>query len=201
MAPSRRLLLAPALALPVVWATALYVVPFAVGSAVGAVPLRLVSSGILFDQTAVSFAGYMTIVWSPVVVGLLFALVGGKFTAWPFLISAGILGSTLAGTLMLAGGALGIGPGSTLLLGTELRWVWKLTIGLVGLAVGLVGPLLLKAHAEDHSLDFAAIRKGIVVAGLGIGALILLFGPGPILGRAITGGGSWLGSLIWILAL
>lgn len=193
--------LGPALAVPVVWVTALYFVPLAVGEAVGAVPLRLVSSGILFDQTAVSFPGFLAIVWSPVLAGLLFALLGGKLTARPFLIAAGILGATLAATLMVAGGALGVGPGSTLLLGTELRWVWKLTLGLVGLAVGLAGPMLLKAQAEDHSLDFAAIRKGILFGGLVVAALVIAFGPGPILGRAMTGGGSWLGSLVWVLAL
>jgi hypothetical protein len=191
----------PVLAVLVVWSTALYLVPLAVGVGVGAVPLRLISSGIMFDQTAVSFAGFMCIAWSPVAAGLGFAALGGKLAPTPFAIAAGILGATLAATLLLAGGVLGVGPGSTLLLGTEMRWLWKLSVGIVGLAVGLTAPMLLRARAEDHQLDFAAIKKGILLTGLLVAALLLAFGPGPLLGRGITGGGSWLGSLVWVLAL
>jgi hypothetical protein len=197
----RRRLLAPALAVALVWVTALYLVPLAVGIGVGAIPVRLVSSGILFDHTAVSFAGFMGIVWGPVIAGLLFAALAMRLAATPFRTSLGIIGATLAATLMVAGGALGVGPGSTLLLGTELRWVWRLSIGLAGMAVGLAVPMLLKAHAEGHSLDLATIKKGMVLGGLVVAVLMFAFGPGPILGRAITAGGSWLGSLAWILAL
>ena len=191
----------PALAVPVVWATALYLVPLGIGSAVGATPLRLVSSGILFDHTAVSFAGFMAITWSPVLAGLLLAVLGWTLAPRPLFIALGILGATLAATVMVAGGVLGVGPGSNLLLGTELRWVWKLTVGLFGISVGLVGPMLLKARAEDHDLDFGAIKRGILLGGVAVAALVIAFGPGPLMGRLITGGGSWLGSLVWVLAL
>ena len=118
-----------------------------------------------------------------------------------FLTALGIAGATFAGTLLLAGGVLGIGPGSLLLVGTELKWVLKLSLAAGGLAVGLVGPMLLKAKAEDHSIDFPALRRDYLISAVLLGALILLLGPGPILGKVMTGAGSWLGSLFWVVGL
>jgi hypothetical protein len=179
----------------------LYLVPLGVGLAVGAVPLRLISSGILFDQVAVSLNGYRAIIWSPVVTGILLAIAASRLGPTPFRTSLGLAGATLAATLLLAGGVLGIGPGTLLLVGTDLRWIGKLCIAAGGLTVGLVGPMLLKADAEDHSLDFRAIRRHYLLTGIVLGAMILLLGPGPMLGKVMTGTGSWLGSLIWVLGL
>ena len=190
-----------ALALLVAWALMLYLVPLGVGLAVGAVPLRLISSGVLFDQIAVSLNGYRMIVWSPVVTGILLAILADLLTPNRFLTALGIAGATTAATMLLAGGVLGIGPGSLLLVGTDLRWIWKLCLAAGGLTVGLVGPMLLKAKAEDHSIDFPALRRGYLVGGLILGAVILLLGPGPILGKVMTGAGSWLGSLVWVAGL
>ncbi len=197
----RSRLLGPALAVPLVWATTLYLIPLGVGLAVGAEPLRLVSSGIQFDQMEVTLNGYRLLIWSPVLAGILIATLGFFLRPTPFTSAIAITGATLAGTLLLAGGGFGIGPGSTLLVGTELRWVWRLTIGFVGLAVGIVVPFILKARAEDGQVDFRATRKGMLLGGALAAALFLAFGPGPLLGRAITGGGSWLGSLVWVAGL
>ncbi|MBW8772479.1 MAG: hypothetical protein JF590_04195, partial [Gemmatimonadetes bacterium] len=144
----------------------LYLVPLGVGLAVGAVPLRLISSGILFDQVAVSLNGYRAILWSPVVTGVLLALVADRLQPSRFVIALGLSGATLAATLLLAGGVLGIGPGSLLLVGTDLRWILKLCVGAGGLTVGLVGPMLLKARAEDSSIDFRALRRDFLLGGL-----------------------------------
>ena len=86
-------------------------------------------------------------------------------------------------------------------MGTELKWVLKLSLAAGGLAVGLVGPMLLKAKAEDHSIDFPALRRDYLISAVLLGALILLLGPGPILGKVMTGAGSWLGSLFWVVGL
>jgi hypothetical protein len=189
------------LALLLGWSLMLYVVPLGVGLAVGAVPLRLVSSGILFDQVAVSLNGYRAILWSPVVTGILLAITASRLGPSPFRTSLGLAGATVAATLLLAGGVLGIGPGSLLLVGTDLRWIGKLCVAAGGLTVGLVGPMLLKADAEDHSLDLRAIRRDYLLTGVLLGALILLLGPGAILGKVMTGAGSWLGSLFWVVGL
>ncbi len=189
------------LAVALGWAFMLYLVPLGVGLAVGAVPLRLLSSGILFDQVAVTLNGYRAILWSPVVAGILLAILPDRFPPTRFLTALGIAGTTLAGTMLLAGGVLGIGPGSLLLVGTELQWVWKICLAAGGLTVGLVGPMLLKARAEDHSLDFPALRREYLISAVILGALILLLGPGPILGKITTGAGSWLGSLFWVVGL
>jgi len=197
----RRALLAPALAVPLAWVLSLYAAPLLVGWAVGAVPIRLVSSGIMFDQTAVSLAGFRAITWSPVVLGILISLVGHRAKTSPFLIAFSTIGATLAATLLIAGGTLGVGPGSLLLVGAELKWIWKIVLFFSGLVMGLVAPQLLKAHAEDNQFDPKVIRNGMVWGGVAAGALMLAFGPGPVLGRAITGGGSWLGSLVWVVPL
>jgi hypothetical protein len=195
------LLSAPLLAAPLAWLACLYLAPLAVGYAVGAVPIRLISSGIMFDQTAVSLGGFRAITWSPVVVGILISLIGHRARTSPFLIAFSTIGATLAATLLIAGGALGVGPGSLLLVGAELKWIWRIVLLLAGLVMGLVAPQLLKAHAEDNQFDPKEIRRGMLWGGLAAGALVLALGPGPILGRAITGGGSWLGSLVWVVAL
>ena len=197
----RRALVAPALAVPLAWVLVLYAVPLLVGYAVGAVPVRLVSSGIMFDHAEVSLAGFRAITWSPVVAGILISLVGHRDRTSPFLISLSIIGATLAATLLAAGGTLGVGPGSLLLVGAELKWIWKIVLLFSGLTMGLVAPQLLKAHAEDNQFDIGVIKRGILLGGIVAGALILLFGPGPMLGRAITGGGSWLGSVVWVVGL
>jgi len=197
----RRALLLPAAAVPLAWGLSLYVAPLLVGWAVGAVPVRLISSGIMFDQTMVSLAGFRAITWSPVVVGVLLSLVGHRAKSSPFLIAFSIIAATLAATLLVAGGALGVGPGSLLLVGTELKWIWRIVLLFSGLVMGLVAPQLLKAHAEDHAFDFRMIKKGMLLGGIAAGGLMLAFGPGPVLGRAITGGAGWFGSLIWVVAL
>jgi len=193
--------LPPALAVPFVWITALYLVPFGVSFAVGAVPLRLISSGIQFDQVEVTLNGYRLLIWSPVIFCLLISFVAHRDKPTTFTMAMSMAGAALAATLLVVGGAFGIGPGSTLLVGTEMRWVWRMMIGLLGLTLGLVAPILLKAHAEDNTLDLAVIKRRMLQGGIVAGALILAFGPGPLLGRLITGGGSWLGSLAWVLAL
>jgi hypothetical protein len=197
----RRAFLRPALAVPLAWVLSLYVAPLLVGWGVGAVPVRLVSSGIMFDQTAVSLAGFRAITWSPVVVGILISLIGHRAKTSPFLIAFSTIGATLAATLLVAGGTLGLGPGSLLLVGTELKWIWRIVLLFSGLVMGLVAPQLLKAHAEDQEFDIGVMKRGMLLGGVAAGVLMLAFGPGPILGRAITGGGSWLGSLVWVVAL
>lgn len=199
--PRWQVAIVPAVAILVGWSLMLYLVPLGVGLAVGAVPLRLVSSGILFDQVAVSLNGYRAIIWSPVLTGILLTVLADMRPPTRFLTALGIAGATFAGTLLLAGGVLGIGPGSLLLVGTELKWVLKLSLAAGGLAVGLVGPMLLKAKAEDHSIDFPALRRDYLISAVLLGALILLLGPGPILGKVMTGAGSWLGSLFWVVGL
>lgn len=191
----------PALAVLASWALMLYLAPLAVGLAVGAIPLRLTSSGILFDQVAVTLNGYRLIVWSPVLTGLLLTALALKLPPSRVSTTLGIAGAALAGTMLVAGGLLGIGPGSTLLVGTELRWVWKLCAGAGGLAVGLVGTFLIRARAEDHALDFPALKRDILISGVVLGVVILLAAPGPLLGKTMTGVGSWLGSLVWVLGL
>jgi hypothetical protein len=165
------------------------------------VPIRLISSGIMFDQSEVSLSGFRAITWSPVIVGILLSLVGHRDRTSPALIAFSTIAATLAATLLIAGGVLGVGPGSLLLVGTELKWIWRIVLLLAGLVMGLVAPQLLKAHAEDKEFDPKEIRRGMLWGGLVAGGLILALGPGPILGRAITGGGSWLGSLAWVVAL
>jgi len=197
----RRALVPPALAVPLAWLVVLYAAPLLVGYAVGAVPVRLISSGIMFDQAEVSLAGFRMITWSPVVSGVLISLVGHRAKTSPFLITFSLIGATLAATLLVAGGTLGVGPGSLLLVGLELKWIWKIVLLFSGLVMGLVAPQLLKAHAEDNEFDIGMIKKGMFLGGVVAGALILLFGPGPLFGRVITGGGSWLGSLVWVVAL
>jgi hypothetical protein len=199
--PRYRAAAAPALAVLVGWALMLYLAPYLVGVAVGAVPVRIISSGILFDQTAVSLNGYRLIIWSPLLTGLLLVLLALKRRPTSFLVALGLVGATVAGTLLVAGAGLGIGPGATLLVGTELRWVWKLCAVAGGIAVGLVGSFLIRARAEDQELDFAAIKRDLLLAGGLLGMILLLAAPGPLLGKAMTGAGSWLGSLVWVLAM
>lgn len=183
------------------WSLLLYIIPLGVGLGVGAVPLRLVSSGVLFDQMSVSLAGYRFLVWSPVIAGTIFSILALNLPPTRFNLALGIAGATIAATLLLIGGVVGIGPGSTLLVATELRWVWKICAGAAGLAIGLVGPQLIKARAEDHALDFPAIRRDMLLTGVVLGGVILLVAPGPLLGKAMTGAGSWFGSLVWVLGL
>jgi hypothetical protein len=183
------------------WTLMLYLMPLGVGYTVGAFPLRLLSSGILWDQVAVSMTGFQLLTWSPVVTGTLLAALGLARGQRRFFVALGIVGATFAATELLLGGALGIGPGSALLIGVELKWVWKICLVAGGLAVGLVGTQLLKAQADDHSLDFMAIRRDLLLSGALLGALILLLAPGPLLGKVMTGAGSWLGSLVWVVGL
>ena len=183
------------------WSALLYLIPLGVGLAVGAVPLRLISSGIFFDQSATSMAGYRAILWGPIVAGILLGIpaVLARPSRWG--IALGIVGTTFAGTLLVVGGGLGIGPAGTLLIGTDLRWIWRFCVVMGGLTTGLVGPLLLRTTAEDHHLDFRAIRRDMLVTGALLGALILLLAPGPFLGKLMAGVGSWLGSMVWIVGL
>ena len=183
------------------WMLLLYLVPLGVGLAVGGRPLRLISSGILWDQTEVSLNGFRAILWSPVLCGVLFFLTAARRRTHPFLLALGLVGVTYAATLLTVGGVLGIGPGGMLLVGTELKWVWKTTLAAAGLALGTMGPLWLKTAAEDHEVPVAPIKRQLLVTAALTGALILLLAPGPVLGKVMTGAGSWLGSLVWLVAL
>ena len=192
---------APFLGVLLGWALLLYLAPLAAGYAVGAKPLRLISSGIMFDQAEISLNGYRLIVWSPVVVGILLGALALLRRPTRFGLTLGLVGTTIAATLLVLGGGIGIGPGATLLVGTELRWVWKLCIIAGGLAVGLVGPLLIKTLAEDHEIPVPPLKRSILLASAALGALILLAAPGPLVGKAMSGMGSWLGSVVWLAAL
>lgn len=200
--PSRlHALAAPAAGVLVAWLLLLYLVPFAVGSAVGAKPLRLISSGIMFDQAEITLNGYRLIIWSPVVTGIVLGALALLRKPTRFGLTLGLVGSSIAATLLTLGGGLGIGPGATLLVGTELRWVWKLCIIAGGLAVGLVGPLMIKTLAEDHEISVPPLKRSILLASAVLGALILLLAPGAPLGKVMSGAGSWMGSVVWLLML
>ncbi|HWA41213.1 MAG TPA: hypothetical protein VG712_06340 [Gemmatimonadales bacterium] len=183
------------------WTLLLYIAPLAAGYAVGARPLRLISSGIMFDQAEISLNGYRLIIWSPVVIGILFGALALLRRPSRLGLTLGLVGTAIAATLLALGGGLGVGPGATLLVGTELRWVWKICIIAGGLAIGLVGPLLIKTLAEDHEIPVAPLKRGILSASAVLGALILLLAPGALLGKVMAGMGSWLGSLVWLVAL
>ncbi|HVX88043.1 MAG TPA: hypothetical protein VG940_03885 [Gemmatimonadales bacterium] len=200
--PSRlRLIAAPAVGVVLGWALLLYLVPLAAGLVAGARPLRLISTGIMFDQSELSLNGYRLIVWSPVVMGVVLGALALLRRPTRLGLTLGLVGSSIAATLLTLGGGLGIGPGATLLVGTELRWVWKICIIAAGLAVGLVGPLMIKTLAEDHEIAVPPLKHSILLTSAVLGALILLLAPGPMLGKAMSGAGSWLGSMVWLLAL
>ena len=193
--------LAPVLALMLAWALLIYLVPLTVGLLVGAVPVRVISTGIFFDQTRTTLLGYRLILWGPVVVGALCAVAGLVMAPSRFVLTLGLVGTTFAATLLVVGGGLGIGPAGTLLIGTDLRWIWRTCVVAAGLVLGLAGAVLLRTRAEDHAVDFPRLRREILLAGAGTGALILLLAPGPFLGKVIAGFGSWLGGLVWIVGL
>ena len=197
----KRLWLAPALAVVLAWALLIYLVPLAVGLAVGAVPVRVISSGIFFDQTQTSLLGYRLILWGPVIVGSLCMVAGLVMAPSRFVLALGLVGATFAATLLVLGGGFGIGPAGTLLIGTDLRWIWRTCVVGAGLVLGLAGAVLLRTRAEDHAVDFPTLRREILLTGVGAGVLILLLAPGPFLGKVIAGFGSWLGGLVWLVAL
>ena len=199
--PRLRTAAAPALALVAGWALLLYLVPLGVGIAAEAVPIRLVSSGIFFDLSATSIAGYRAILWGPIVAGLLMWGAGMVLRPSRGAIALGVVGSTYAATLLVAGGGLGIGPGGMLLTGTDIRWVWRICVITGGLAIGLAGPLILGTRADDLPGGQASVRRVLLLSGAALGAMLLLFGPGPILGKVMAGIGSWLGSLLWMSGL
>lgn len=179
----------------------MYLAPLAAGFAVGATPLGLISSGIMFDHAEVTLNGYRLIVWSPIVAGLLLGALSLFRHPTRFRLTLGFVGTTIAASLLVLGGGLGIGPGSMLLVGTELRWIWKICIIAGGLAVGLVLPVILKSLAEDHQIPIAPLKRDLFLSSALLGALILLLAPGPLLGKGMAGMGSWLGSLVWLAAL
>ena len=183
------------------WALLLYLAPLAAGFAVGARPLRLISSGIMFDQADTTLNRYRLIVWSPVIAGLVLGALALLRRPTRFGLTLGLVGTAIAATLLVLGGGLGIGPGATLLVGTELRWVWKICIIAGGLAIGLVGPLLIKTLTEDHEIAIPPLKGSILLASGVLGALISLAAPGPLVGKVMSGIGSWLGSVVWLAAL
>ena len=183
------------------WMLLLYLAPLAAGYAVGARPLRLISSGIMFDQSDVTLNGYRLIVWSPVVLGVVLGALALLRRPSRLTLTFGFVGTTIAATLLVLGGGLGVGPGATLLVGTELQWVWKLCLIAAGLLVGLAGPLLIKTLGEDHQIAIPPLKRALFLTSALLGALILLFAPGPLLGKVMSGMGSWLGSLVWLAAL
>src|SRR5689334_17721413 len=173
----KRPLVLAALTVAVLWGALLYLVPIAVGYAVGATPLRLMSSGILFEQSEVSLAGYRLILWSPVVVGAALMVFALRRAPAVVPVTAGIVGTTFAATLLTLGGVLGIGMGGLLLVGTDIRWIWKLCLGFGGVALGLAGTQLIKARAEDHDLPWTQLKRGILLGGALVGVGILLLAP------------------------
>lgn len=183
------------------WALLLYLLPLGVGLAVGAVPLHLVSSGIFFDQSATSMAGYRAILWAPIIAGVGLGLLGMLLRPTRLLLATGLVGCTVAATFLVVGGGLGIGPAGTILLGTDLRWIWRLCLVAAGLVSGLLIPVLLRTRAEEHAIDFRALRTELLLSGVLFGALLVAFGPGPLLGKILAAIGSWLGSLVWIVGV
>lgn len=183
------------------WATLLLVVPWCVGTLIGAEPLRLHSAGILFDFTGVSLGGFRTLAWAPVVVGLSFSLLSLRATPRPFEYALGVIGATYAASILLFGVLLGIGPGNAILVGAEIKWVWRLVATGLGLVAGLAVPQLVKARAEDMQVDFRVVKRGVLVGGLLFGVVLALLLPGGWLGKTTAGFGSWWGSLLWVLAL
>ena len=192
---------APFTAVALGWMLLLYLAPLAAGLAVGARPLRLISTGIMFDQAEVTLNGYRLIIWSPVVVGVVLGALALLRRPSRIGLTLGFVGTTVAATELTLGGGLGVGPSATLLVGTELQWVWKLCLIAVGLLIGLAGPLLIKTLAEDHQIPVPPLKRDIFLTSALLGALILLLAPGPLLGKAMAGMGSWLGSLVWLAAL
>ena len=192
---------APCFGVLVGWSLLLYLAPLAAGYTVGAKPLRLISTGIMFDQSEVTLNGYRLIIWSPVVVGVILGALALIRRPSRLGLTLGFVGTSIAATLLALGGGLGVGPGATLLVGTELQWVWKLCIIAAGLLVGLAGPLLIKTLGEDHQIAIPPLKRDIFLTSALLGLLILLFAPGPLLGKVMAGMGSWLGSLVWLAAL
>jgi hypothetical protein len=183
------------------WGLLLLIVPWSVGTLVGAEAIRLHSAGILFDYTGVSLAGYRTLAWAPIVVGLSFSLLALRAAPRPFEYALGVIGATYAASFLLFGALLGIGPGNAILVGAEIKWVWRIVATALGLAAGLAVPQLIKARAEDMQVDFRGVKRGVLVGGLLFGIVLALLLPGGWLGKTTAGFGSWGGSLVWVLAL
>lgn len=181
------------------WALALVGVPLAVGLLVHAEPLRLVASGIQWDYGAVTLAGYRAIAWSSIIVAALGYWLGARRPVSALRVVLALHGAALAATLLLMGGGFNIGPGAGVLVGTELRWVWRFVLGVVGVMVGLVGPAFLLAEAGDLDQDHgAAIRRSLQAGALLAAALILLL-PGSLTGKLLTAAASYGGSLVWLV--
>jgi hypothetical protein len=183
------------------WGLLLLIVPWSVGTFVGAEPLRLHAAGILFDYTGVSLAGFRTLAWAPIVVGVSFSLLTLRATPRPFEYALGLIGATYAASHLVFGALLGIGPGSAILIGAEIKWVWKIVATGLGLVAGLAIPQLIKARAEDMQVDCSGVKRGLLVGGLLFGIVLALVLPGGWLGKTTAGFGSWGGSLLWVLML
>jgi hypothetical protein len=188
-------------AVGVAWGLLLLVVPWSVGSLIGAEPIRLHSAGILFDYTGVSLTGFRMLAWAPIVVGVSLSLLALRATPRPFEYALGVIGATYAASILLFGVLVGIGPGNAILVGAEIKWVWRLVATALGLVAGLAIPQLIKARAEDMQVDFNGMKRGLLVGGLLFGIVLSLLLPGGWLGKTTAGFGSWGGSLLWILAL
>src|SRR5690242_19244373 len=119
--------------LVVAWGSFLALAPLVAARISGAIPLRISSGGILFDLSPVTLAGYRTLILAPIVAALTAGVVALLIRPTPSTIALGILGFLFAGTELVIGGGLGIGPASKLLIGTEWRWVWRICAVALGL--------------------------------------------------------------------
>lgn len=183
------------------WAVCLVLAPLLVAWFAGAVPLRFTTGGILFDLSAVGLGGYRALLLAPILSAIACGVAGLLLRPTRASIALGMIGFAFAGTELVLGGGLGIGPGGQILIGTDLRWVWRICAVAVGLVIALTGAVFVRTNGEDHEVPFAPIRRDLLLTGMIAGALILFLSPGPMLGKVMSGLGSWLGSLVWVMAL
>ena len=183
------------------WTVFLVLAPLLVARFAGAVPLRFTTGGILFDLSAVGLGGYRALLLAPIIAALTCGVAGLLLRPTRASVALGMIGFTFAGTELVLGGGLGVGPAGQILIGTDLRWVWRICAVAIGLVIALTGAVFVRTHGEDHEVQFAPIRRDLLLTGVIVGALILCLSPGPMLGKVMSGVGSWLGSLVWVVGL